>query len=174
MGNSETKKRTSPAPARPARPSVDPGEAIAREHGLQRSPEWPEVEKAHLAKEPRCVVCGKKARPGQAVQVHHVFAFHVCVLLGRPDLELDQRNLITLCQSERGRPEEDHHLLVGHLDDFESMNLDVRRDAEGAFRGMSAEEIRGSAKWKARVEKQVEEDWGDECGGEEEAERGDG
>jgi hypothetical protein len=28
---------------------------------------------------------------------------------GRPDLELDDRNLITLCENERDRPADDHH-----------------------------------------------------------------
>src|ERR1019366_188640 len=69
---------------------------------------------------------------------------------GRPDLELDPRNLITLCEDEDGRQGQDHHLLVGHLDDFESSNLQVVTDAESTFLGMEAAAIRAGATWKAK------------------------
>jgi len=52
-----------------------------------------------------------------------MFPFHFVVLCGRPDLELDPRNLITLCTE----PKFEHHLLLGHLDDFESYNPDVKK-----------------------------------------------
>ena len=135
----------------PSHTALDPGEAVARAHGIERSAHWPGVAHAHLQLEPRCVCCGSRAELGQAVQVHHVFPFHCCVARGRPDPELDLRNLITLCQSERGRPEEDHHLRVGHLDWFESSNLEVRRDAERVFRGKGGAEIRASRAWKERA-----------------------
>jgi hypothetical protein len=83
--------------------------------------------------------------------VHHIFPFHLCIALGRPDLELDPRNLVTLCQSESGRRTEDHHLLLGHLDDFESANLDVVADAQLLFHAMSAQQIRADPRWCAKV-----------------------
>lgn len=43
------------------------------------------------------------------------------MLVGRPDLELDPRNLLTLCI----RPDCEHHVLLGHLDDYESYNPKV-------------------------------------------------
>ena len=44
------------------------------------------------------------------VQVQHIFPFHYCVALGRPDLELDERNLITLCgKSHDGIGENQFH-----------------------------------------------------------------
>jgi hypothetical protein len=88
---------------------------------------------------------------GAGVQVHHVIPFHWCVLLGRPDLELDPRNLITLCEAEAGRPGEDHHLLVGHVDSFRSANLDVEVDAGVTFHGMTGVAIRADARWRAKV-----------------------
>jgi hypothetical protein len=84
-------------------------------------------------------------------QVHHIFPFHYCIALGRPDLELDPRNLITLCEDEPRRPGQNHHLLVGHLDSFESSNLDVVLDAHLTFKGMSAEQIRASRTWQSAV-----------------------
>jgi hypothetical protein len=104
----------------------DNGLIEAQRHGIARSPEWPKVEKEHLMFFPLCAVCGIS----KAVQVHHIFPFHYCIALGRPDLELDQRNLITLCETEEGRPTDDHHLLIGHLDDFKSSNLNVVNDSK--------------------------------------------
>jgi hypothetical protein len=79
--------------------------------------------------------------------VHHIFPFQYCVALGRPDLELDDRNLITLCENERDRPADDHHLLVGHLGSFKSSNLDVVRYARKTLFGMSAAAIRKDRRW---------------------------
>lgn len=135
---------------------IDPGAEEALRFGLQRSPEWPRVARAYLAEHPHCACC-KPGDGGAAVvrlQVHHVFPFHYCVVLGRPDLELDARNLITLCERGAGEAGENHHLLVGHLDSFQSANLQVRTDVR-EFYGMAAERIRGDARWKAKVMRRV-------------------
>lgn len=132
-------------------PHVDHGAIEAARFGIPRSPKWPGVEKAHLAIQPRCVCCEPGADTKAALQVHHIFPFHYCIALGRPDLELDQRNLITLCEDEDGKPGENHHLLVGHLDDFASSNLNVVDDAKATFHGMSATAIRADVKWQAKV-----------------------
>jgi len=113
--------------------------------GRARSPQWHKVEMEQLTKFPTCLACGA-AGP---LQAHHIYAFHICVDLGRPDLELDLRNLITLCQTEAGRPAQDHHLLIGHLDDFESFNPDARSDAEATFHDMTAAQIRANPVWLA-------------------------
>ncbi|MBS2033219.1 MAG: hypothetical protein JST54_35425, partial [Deltaproteobacteria bacterium] len=84
--------------------------------GVARSSRWPRIEKLHLSLQPKCACCGDKMDPHAGMQVHHIFPFHYCIALGRPDLELDLRNLITLCENEPGQPGENHHLLVGHLD----------------------------------------------------------
>ena len=112
-----------------------------------RSPEWPRVEREHLQRQPRCVCCKPGANAGAGLQVHHIFPFHYCIALGRPDLELDDRNLITLCEDEAGRPGQNHHLLVGHLDDFESSNLAVVEDAARTFHGMGASAIKNDMTW---------------------------
>jgi len=79
--------------------------------------------------------------------VHHIFPLHYCIALGRPDLELDDGNLITLCEDEAGKPGQNHHLLVGHLDDFESSNLAVVEDAARTFHGMDATAINSDLTW---------------------------
>jgi hypothetical protein len=106
---------------------------------IERSPKWPVVEKAFLAKNPKCVVCGE----GQQLNVHHMFPFHYVVLCGRPDLELDPRNLMTLCTRE----DEQHHVLLGHLDDYESYNPEVRGFVQ-TYKGQSNQQIRNNAAWE--------------------------
>ena len=116
----------------------DHGLEVARRHGVARSPEWSRVEKEHLMHEPACVACGYR---GQGVQVHHVKPFHL-----HPALELDPRNLITLCEI-KGR---EHHLLIGHLDEWESYNVHVRDDVRH-YHGKSALQIRADMVWQKAV-----------------------
>ena len=133
---------------------IDHGALEASRHAVARSPRWHHVELAHLAAHPHCACCAPVATSAASitlvgVQVHHIFPFHYAIALGRPDLELDDRNLITLCEAEEGKPAADHHLLVGHLDDFKSSNLAVVLDATSTFFGMSADAIRGDHRWLA-------------------------
>jgi hypothetical protein len=84
------------------------------------------------------------------VQVHHIFPVHFLRALSRNDLELDPRNVIVLCTNLTAFPGQDHHLLVGHLDDFEAANPATRSDAE-LYHGMTAAQIRASATWRSSV-----------------------
>jgi hypothetical protein len=106
-----------------------------------RSPHWSKVEHAFKLKYPNCAACSSTI---SAVQVHHIFPFHYCVELGRPDLELDYRNLITLCE---GKNSSEHHLLLGHFDDFKSANLDVR-DHVIKFKGWNYISIKSNSEWQ--------------------------
>ena len=76
-----------------------------------------------------------RAASRRRVEVHHIFPFHICVVVDRPDLELDERNLVTLCGQSHDRGVGDRHLLLGHFDDWESMNVWVRRKASTRFTG---------------------------------------
>lgn len=80
--------------------------------------------------------------------MHHINPFHYVVYLGRPDLELDQRNLICLCETEDGKPAPDHHVLIGHLGNFKLGNLLVAEDAV-RYRGLAQDAIRGDADWQS-------------------------
>ena len=131
--------------------SLDHGAHVAVQLGISRSPRWPAVEKAHLAKQPVCICCKPGENPGAAMQVHHIFPFHFCVALGRPDLELDDRNLITLCETQKNAPGANHHLLVGHLGAFSSANLSARHDAKVTFHGMKPGDIHADATWLREV-----------------------
>ena len=84
------------------------------------------------------------------VQVHHIFPFHYCVALGRPDLELDERNLITLCGNSHDGIGENRHLCIGHLDNFQSSNLSVVRDARKTFFGAETDDIKNDKRWQRR------------------------
>jgi hypothetical protein len=129
---------------------IDHGLLEATTHGIARSPHWAAVERAHKLLQPTCVCCANQV-PGGSVQVHHKFPFHYAIALGRPDLELDDRNLITLCETETGSEGANHHLLVGHLADFRSSNLTVEDDALKTFHGMSSDEIRANPIWHSKV-----------------------
>jgi hypothetical protein len=122
-------------------PRTDGGASIAQKYGLQRSPLWPRVEKAVLQKFSKCATCSSTA----TLQVHHIVPFHLCHLVYRGDLELDERNLMVLCEESVN----DHHLLVGHLGDFESYNPGGRTAIEGAFIGLSAQQIKSDPTWQA-------------------------
>lgn len=128
---------------------IDHGSIEASRHGVARSDRWPHVEKAHLAAHPTCACCHPGTNVGAGLQVHHIFPFHYAIALGRPDLELDDRNLITLCETEAGKPGPNHHLLIGHLDDFKSSNLTVVLDATQTYLGMTGEAIRVDHRWLA-------------------------
>ncbi len=126
---------------------ADLGARVAAAFGIRRSSHWDEVAREHLARQPRCVCCLPNMQFNIGLQVHHIFPFHYCIALGRADLELDERNLITLCgKSPCGRGE-NHHLWVGHLDNFQSSNLSVVRDARKVFYGMPARQFRTDEQW---------------------------
>ena len=130
---------------------VDNGAIEANRHGVTRSPEWSRVELEHRKLQPYCICCGVESEDKVAIQVHHLFPFHYCINLGRPDLELDQRNLISLCEDEKNRPSQDHHLLIGHLDSFKSSNLSAAIDAQQVFIGLTREQIIANDLWKTKV-----------------------
>jgi 5-methylcytosine-specific restriction enzyme A len=78
-----------------------------------RSPQWPTARVKHLLLHPCCEACGSKNDPN----VHHIKPFHLF-----PELELEEDNLITLCNTHC-------HIVFGHLCNFKSYNLNVREDA---------------------------------------------
>ncbi|MCL5073494.1 MAG: hypothetical protein M1308_21765 [Actinobacteria bacterium] len=86
-------------------------------HGKKRSKEWPEARKNWLKVHPKCFVCLGKEK----VQVHHVIAFHT-----DETKELDPKNFITLCEGMN----RNCHRLFGHLDNYQSINENVREDAK--------------------------------------------
>ena len=86
-----------------------------------RSSEWVQVRSDFVRKHPRCEACGSTNN----LNVHHVEPFHQ-----RPDLELVEDNLITLCR--------EHHFRIGHDPDGKGprkpswleSNPNVRTDAK--------------------------------------------
>ena len=86
-----------------------------------RSSEWVQVRSDFVRKHPRCEACGS----GYNLNVHHIVPFHQ-----RPDLELVEDNLITLCR--------EHHFRIGHDPDGKGprkpswleSNPNVRQDAK--------------------------------------------
>ena len=82
-----------------------------------RSSHWETTRKNHLKIQPTCCACGGM----QKLQVHHKQPFHL-----HPEWELDQNNLITLC--EYG--DVDCHYNIGHLRNWKAFNPNVEQDAK--------------------------------------------
>lgn len=117
----------------------DPGALVAAEHGIKRSARWPAVEHRFLSMHPVCACGGGKKK----LNVHHaIIPFHFAILLGRPDLELDPRNLITLSAD----PSDQYHVLIGHLDNYQSFNPDVLMDVR-RYHGWTIAQIKSDAVW---------------------------
>ena len=83
--------------------------------GQRRSSKWSKVRGAHLEKHPECEVCGRKTH----VEVHHVMPFSMF-----PDMELEPKNLITLCENKKNGL--NCHLFVGHLGNFKRFNPNAK------------------------------------------------
>lgn len=84
--------------------------------GAKRSPFWSKARNEFLRGK-CCAVCGGR----KSLIAHHEIPFHLA-----PDLELDESNLIPLCES--GRYGMNCHLLIGHIGNFQRSNPVVRAD----------------------------------------------
>jgi hypothetical protein len=87
-----------------------------RTFGGTRSSQWPTVRAEFLKSHPTCEACGRD----KYLQVHHKRSFAT-----QPDLELNPQNLIVLCEGM----ESNCHRLIGHLQNYKSLNETVETDA---------------------------------------------
>ena len=76
-----------------------------------RSSQWPKVRAEFLKTHSTCAVCGSTKK----LQVHHIEPYHL-----HPELELDPKNLITLCKK--------HHLEFGHGGNYKYENPGILVD----------------------------------------------
>lgn len=118
---------------------------IKKSGGKTRNIKWEEVRDDYLRNNPKCVMCDITTN----LEVHHIYPFHICNELGRPDLELDPRNLITLCEGESTN---EHHLLMGHLDSWESFNPLLKADTI-VFKNTTVDIIKNDRLWQLKVSK---------------------
>ena len=82
----------------------------------KRSVHWRTVRKHHLIKEGWCRSCSSI----KDLEVHHVMPFHL-----DPAKELDDSNLITLCETIGVQC----HLKKGHLGNWKKANPNIRQEA---------------------------------------------
>jgi hypothetical protein len=83
---------------------------------VSRSSEWPALRRKWLVIQPKCQSCGKTTK----LEVHHIKPVHLY-----PELELDETNLITLCEN----PTMNCHFIMGHCLNWLAWNHDVEFDA---------------------------------------------
>ena len=83
---------------------------------VTRSSGWRKVRKKHIEENPICAACGRD----DGLEVHHIQDFST-----NPELELDPKNLVTLC--DKGMR---CHLTFGHLGNWKSINPDVSEDSK--------------------------------------------
>ena len=128
----------------------DHGAADAARHAIARSPELPTARSAQLAKNPHCVACKPGTNLGAALQVHHIFPFHIA--WRRDALASSSTGATSSCSARPrpAKPSENHHLLIGHRDDFQSSNLDLAGDAVATFRALSALDTKANATWTTK------------------------
>lgn len=96
----------------------------------KRSSEWPSIRKHHLIMEPRCAWC--KCKCTCHLQVHHIQPFHE-----HPELELEDSNLITLCECPTSCADCSEylcHLKHGHLGDFKKENPNIRNECNDRWK----------------------------------------
>jgi len=86
-----------------------------RLEGIQRSSKWPELRRKWLVKQPECQCCKKITK----LEVHHIRPVHLY-----PELELDETNLITLCEN----PTMNCHFIMGHCLNWLAWNSHVEFD----------------------------------------------
>jgi hypothetical protein len=99
---------------------------------IPRPREVTEAQHTYLLTHPACAVCGGVDH----AQAHHIIDYGACSAIDRVDIAKDQRDFITLCE----KPGSNHHLEVGHLGVFTSINLDVIQDS-ARWRGLEIEQI---------------------------------
>lgn len=95
----------------------------------KRSGKWPTLRKNFL-KGKACAVCDGTKK----LEAHHKKPFHL-----HPQLELEESNLIALCEGNR---EINCHLFVGHLGNFKGYNPDVEADAAEWNKKLKANKLR--------------------------------
>lgn len=83
---------------------------------FDRARGWTSLRNEWIASHSTCACCGIDTQ----LAVHHVKPLHLF-----PELELDDTNLITLCQ----RPERFCHYIFGHFFDWMAYNPDIKRFA---------------------------------------------
>lgn len=112
---------------------------------IKRSPHWPAFAAETIKARQHCELSGVS----YGLNVHHVVPFHFCVLLGRGYAELDPRNVVVL-----SRAPIDYHLLLGHLDDWQSFcppSMLQRIANDNLLGHMKADEIRADPLWQHMV-----------------------
>lgn len=83
---------------------------------FRSSRDWRKIRQAHLAENPRCVICGADG----GLAVHHCLDYS-----NFPEYELHPNNLITVCTLNSGC---NGHFLYCHMGDWRKTNYNILED----------------------------------------------
>ena len=82
--------------------------------GARRSSQWPKLRQKWLTEHPECAACGRR---DETVTPHHIVPVHV-----DPSMELEESNLISLCE----HPTWNCHSKIGHAGNWRDWVPHVR------------------------------------------------
>lgn len=91
--------------------------------GAKRSPKWRKVRNSYIKKHPKCAGCGSTKK----LRCHHKLPFFLA-----PDLELDPKNLIVLCENKKYGI--NCHQNLGHRGTWKKFNPNVVEDVYLCYR----------------------------------------
>jgi len=97
---------------------------------LRSSRQWRKVRQAHLAENPRCVICGADS----GLAAHHCLDYS-----SFPEYELHPNNLITVCTLNSGC---NGHFLYCHMGDWRKTNYNIINDI-GVLKRIYRGEVEG-------------------------------
>lgn len=111
-----------------------------------RSKEITEAQALYLKQHPACVVCGSVG----ATQAHHVIPYEYLLKCDREWLASDQRIFIGLCETEKDKPEPNHHICA-HGFDFKHVDLHFEDKIEQYRAFKTFADIKNSALYHATL-----------------------
>lgn len=126
-----------------------------------RPKEVTEAQARHLKANPACAICGRTG----ASQAHHILDYDACQRIGMVWIAADPRDFVTLCETEQGKPEPNHHLLAGHYGSFKSINLNIMDElALPLWQKKTAAEIEADPVYQVKVKDRIKPvaEWGSE------------
>lgn len=119
--------------------------ATQYERSERRSPKRHHYNTMQVIKHPNCIICDRTADKVELV-AHHIYPISLLRLINRLDLELDDRNIRTICEDKKLGC----HYLFAHYQDWKSYNPDIDEFAD-MFKNSTVAEILESSTYQSAL-----------------------